>query len=631
MSPRFTWHFGVFSYDPATGNLVGPAGTQRLHEKPALVLETLVEAGGDVVSRKTLQGRLWPDETHVDFANNLNAAVKRLRDALGDRAAEPTYIETLPRKGYRFLVTAERRVVAPSQPVAPKPPETKNVPTASAPFPAQPAWWQALAVSLLVLTFTWVLVAFQAERTARLPTGKIMLAVLPLQNTTGDPGQGVFVDGLTEELINHLGRLQPARLGVISRTSAMTYRDSETSVAEIARALQVDFVLEGALRRGRAGGRINLQLIQIEDQTQLWSEHYDFDDSDWLAVQDRIAVKVAKTMALELLEGAMPAVARAELSDTRAYRAYLRGRHAWFSFNREAYLRAEAHFQEALSVAPEAAVVHAGLADTYNLLAFTDHLPQAEAFAKAKKAALQALRFDPDSAEAHNALAFVLLYHDRDFTEAERHFRTALDLNPGYAMAHHWYAGLLSARERHDEALSAMKQALTLDPVSLSVASDLGWYYLFADRDEAAVEAFKATLALNPDYGWAMHGLAVAYRRLGLAKQAVFTLRNDLHLNGMSPTETAYLDGSDPDAAWRAWLEQRATQFGTPEAPASGVRPLDAVMTLAQLGRLDEAFAWLEGTPDNTWLIFLRVDPRFDGLRPDPRFVSWCERIGIDP
>lgn len=627
MAPNTTWHFGPFVYDPATGELHGPDGTLRLHDKPGLLLEALAEANGAVVPREALQQQLWPQDTHVDFANNLHAAVKRLRDALGDRAGDPTYVATIPRKGYRLLVPAKRVVCEPSTPAVAITPQ--STPT---PMPRQrPSWWSALAISVFLLTFTWMLVAYQPERPARLPDGKIMLAVLPLKNyqATQTAEQSLFVDGLTEELIAHLGRLQPQRLGVISRISAMTYRDGQKTVATIGAELGVDFILEGGFRQNHKRGRITLRLIQVHDQTPLWSEHYDVTLDDLLQVQNQIAEKVAKTLALELLDGVLPAVARANLSNTRAYQAYLRGRGAWFEFNADAYEHAERHFQQALTLAPKAAIVHAALADTYNLQAFTAGISQAEAFEKAKASAQTGLDLDADSAEAHNALAFALLYHDRNYRLAEFHFRQALDLNPGFAMAFHWYAGLLSAEGRHDEAIEAMTRSLTLDPASLSLRSDLGWYYVFAGRNEHAVEAFKQTLTVNPDYGWAVHGLAVAYQQLGLEKQAAFTLRHALQLNGENAEATAYLDGPDAAAAWRQWLRQRYQGFGTPAQPKPGTDALDAVMTCAELGHVDEAFAWLETIPDNTWLIFLRVDPRFQGLRDNPRFAVWCERLGL--
>ncbi len=627
MAANMTWHFGPFVYDPATGELRGPDGTLRLHDKPGQVLEALAEANGAVVSREALQQRLWPEDTHVDFANNLHAAVKRLRDALGDRAGDPTYVATIPRKGYRLLVPAQRLTSERSIPI----PAVEPKPEPAHAVSRRPSWWSALAILMLLLSFTWILVAYQPERPARLPDGKIMLAVLPLTNYQArqTAHQSLFVDGLTEELIAHLGRLQPQRLGVISRISAMTYRNSQKTVTTIGNELGVDFILEGGFRQSGRQGRITLRLIQVHDQTPLWSEHYDVTLDNLLAVQDQIAVKVAKTLALELLDGVLPAVARANLSDTGAYQAYLRGRTAWFEFNADAYERAERHFQQALTLSPKAAIVHAALADTYNLQAFTGRIPQAAAFEKAKASALAGLELDPDSAEAHNALAFALLYHERDYRLAEFHFRQALDLNPGFAMAYHWYAGLLSAEARHDEAIEAMTRSLALDPASLSLQSDLGWYYVFAGRDEHAVEAFKQTLAENPNYGWAVHGLAVAYQRLGLDKQAAFTLRHALQLNGESAEDTAYLDGPDAAAAWQQWLTRRHRSFGTPAQPRPGTAALDAVMTCAALGHADEAFAWLDRIPENTWLIFLRVDPRFHGLREDPRFAAWSERLGL--
>ncbi|CAM2064413.1 Winged helix-turn-helix domain-containing protein [Sulfidibacter corallicola] len=659
MTVHVKMKFGEFEYDPASGDLAGPAGTIRLHDKPGQVLQALAAHEGEVVTRDALQKRLWPEDTHVDFSNNLNAAVKRLRDALGDQAADPHYVETIPRKGYRLIVPVEmidlvqappspekeephtanreeeEQVPVPPEPTAPPPTQADAQTAAPNPARTKPRRrsrgpWPYLTVSL-VLVVLGVAAFWRGRATvANPPEGKIMLAVLPFQNYTGDARENDFADGLTEELITHLGRLQPERLGVISRISAMTYRDAPKTIAEIGQELGVHYILEGSLRRSGNRGRITAQLIQVADQTHLWAENYDFEPGDMLAIQDRVAHQVAKTLTLELLDGAMPAIARASLADTRAYHAFLRGRNAWFQFNGDAYLRAVAHFEEALTISPDAAIVYAGLADTYNLLAFTSKMNQAEAFELAKSTAHEGLQRDPDSAEAHNALAFALLYHDRDFVQSEFHFRKAVDLNPGFAMAYHWYAGLLSARNRHDEAIAAMETSLRLDPVSLSLRSDLGWYFLFADRPEEAVTAFKETLARNEHYGWAMGGLAQAYFELGLYKQACYTLRKSLHLDGWSETETAFLDGPNPRRAWFDALSvQKEKRLREVQGDPSGYA-LEMAMYCAQLGSIDEAFTWLDQAHADTWLVFLEVDPRLDRLHADPRFRPLANSLGLN-
>lgn len=560
--------FGLFELDLASGELRKRGVRVRLHEKPFRVLAALVARPGELVTRQELQRELWPGETFVDFDGNLNAAVRKLRDALGDSATSPRFIETLPRRGYRFIAPVEGEASAES-----RPPRRRRL------------WIAAGAIGAAVV------IAIALAPQARLPAQgdeRLMLAVLPFANLDADPDREFFCDGMTEELIAQLGRLQPERLGVIARISAMTYKDSDKDVPQIGRELGVDFLIEGSVRSSGDRLRITAQLIRVADRTHLWAESYDAEPGDLLDVQGDVAVRVAHALALELLPDRPLARARAGTRSTEAYEAYLQGRFNVNRFSGEGYRAAIAHFGRALEADPGYAAAHAALAIAHDLRAFTGEVPLAEAFEAARHHARRALELDPRSAEATAALAFVRLYHDYDFAGADAAFARALELDPNYAMAHHWWAGAHAAVGEHDRAIAAVRESLELDPVSLSVLSDLGWYYLYADRPEEGLAECRRVLDVQ-DYGWA-----------------------------------------------RACIDHALAMLGRGEPPAG--EPIDApgesswqAMEQAAAGELDAAFATLERALErrDPWLVFLRVDPRFDPLAGDPRFESLAARIGL--
>ena len=625
--------FGVFAVDMKSGELTRQGMRLHLHDKPFQVLAALLERPGDVVTRRELHSRLWPDDVYVDFDNNLNAAVRKLRRTLGDSATSPRFVETLPRRGYRFIAQVEAIRGAPARggiaPAAAEPAPDHCPPVTSRPLYRR---WQALiafaAAALAAAVLAGIVLAAVALRDRQLVTApeRLMLAVLPFDNFDRNPDLDFFTDGLTEELITQLGRLQPERLGVISRISAMTYKATEKSVKEIGRELGVDYVLEGSVRASGERGRITAQLIQVSDQTHVWAETYDAGWEDVLDVQGDVAIQVATELALELLPNEPLARARAGTRVTKAYEQYLRGRYEWNRFNDDGYRLAIGHFEQAVELDLRYAVAWAGLANTYNLLSFSHSVLPAEVFPLARKAARAALAHDERSPEGHNALAFVLLYADFDLLGADREFERALELSPNYAMAYHWRAGALAALEHHDQAIEAMERAVELDPRSLSVSSDLCWYYLFADRWDEAIAECRHTLELS-DYGWARSGLYVGYVQSGRLEEALVLVREDLESNP-DPMRLAAANLSDSK---RAFEELLRVDLREKRQQASERDPLALVFAHAAVGELDEAFEWLEKAwaIRDQWLVFLKVDPRFDPLRADPRFAAMARRVGL--
>ncbi|MCB1036468.1 MAG: winged helix-turn-helix domain-containing protein [Acidobacteria bacterium] len=634
--------FGVFEVDLETGELRKRGVRLRLHDQPFQVLSALLQTPGEMVSREELRRRLWPDTAFGDFDGNLNSAVRKLRHALGDSAENPRFVETLPRRGYRFI--------------APVDPISDPSSGASLPLPENSragrrlskAGWTAVLFAAMGAVLLGLFAAGRPlaevlrgrDDRGDVPQqgagsgpglGRKMLAVLPFDNLDGDPDRDFFCDGLTEEMIAQLGRLDPERLGVVARTSSSLYKGSEKGVREIGRELGVDVLLEGSVRTDGSAARITAQLIQVSDQSHLWSETYDTELTDLLEVQGEVAVEVARVLALELLPDRPLALARAGTRVTEAYEAFLRGRHEWNRFTDEGHRLAVGHFRQATELDPAFAAAWAGLANAYNLQSFSREVRPAEVFPRAREAAETALRLEGRLAEAHAALAFVRLYFDYDPASAEEEFQRAVELRPSYAMAFHWRAGALSALKRHDQAIEAMQRALELDPLSLSVQSDAGWYYLFAGRrDEAAAEC-RRTLE-SAEYGWARSCLVEVEAEAGRFDRALELLGPSLGQELQNdPRWQEVLAVEDPKAAFLA--ARRLQLADRLRRDPEHRQPVSLAILQAAVGDLDAAFDSLERAFElrDAWLVFLDVDPRFAPLREDPRIGELLERVRLSP
>ncbi len=611
---------GAFEVDLASGELRREGQRIPLQEKPFQLLTALLETPGELVSRVALRDKLWPD-VFVDFDGNLNAAVKKLREALGDSATDPSYVETVPRRGYRLI--------APVRPADETPPSIHPKRKLRRRLRDRVRVSMVATAGLAITLAAWAAAGWlRPDRPPAVPRRqaadeRVMLAVLPFDNLSDDPGHDYLSDGMTEELLTVLGRLRPERLGVIARITAMTYKGTTRSIAEIGRELGVAYVLEGSVRGSGDRIRITAQLIEVADQTHLWAESYDAEIVDLLQVETEIARRIGHSLALELLDDPVAAASLAT-PVPEAFDHYLRGRHQWNRFTADGYRSAIAELSQAIELDPDYAQAHAALADAYNLQAFESGDSPTDWFNRARASAQRALSIAPDLAEAHNSLAFAILYGNFDAAAADPIFRRARELAPNYAMSYHWHAGALAALGRHDEAIDAVRQALELDPMSLSVKSDLGWYYLFAGRWDEAERECRATLEMSPGYGWAVTCLFEARLQAGhrgeAARLALDQLRDSGHgvpsVEGLSPSAMidAILnhhlkrelakDNADSDALWRAILYGR-------------------------LGEQETAIDWLEHGVEQRepWLVFLRVDPRFAPLRGHPRFEDLVDSL----
>jgi TolB-like protein/Tfp pilus assembly protein PilF len=482
----------------------------------------------------------------------------------------------------------------------------------------RPALLSALAASALVALALW--------RRQATPEGRVLLAVLPFQNLSGDPAQDYLSDGFTEEMIATLGRLHPERLGVIARTSAMRFKGPERRIADIARELRVAYVLEGSLRRAGERLRITAQLIDVKDQTQAWTQSYDRELGNALSVQDDVARAVAAEVRLKL---APDRRARARPVDPRAEDAYLRGRFHWNQRNEEGFRKAIAAFEEAVRADPSWALPYSGLADAY-LSRFDYELgPPAEASAGAQAAVQKALELDAESAPPHASLGHLRL-HEWDWTGAEREFRRALELDPSYVTAHHWYALCLTTLGRTEEAVAAMQRARELNPLSVRINGDLGMALHAAGRSDEAIAQERKTLELEPNFDTGHWIMGMAYEQKGDRDEAIRSYQEALKHSPDDPDYLAALAhcyaGAGRTKEARA-IVAKLLELSKREA----VSPFCLALVYAGLGDRDEAIAWLEKAyaQRSGSVRYLRVEKRLDPLRADPRFHDLLRRMNL--
>ena len=635
--------FGEFELELRSGELRKDGSPVKLQPQPLKVLALLVANAGRLVTREEIQRAVWDGETFVDFEHGLNFCIKQIRAALGDNAQAPLYIETLPRRGYRFIAPVEKSeqskdanhsAGASSQianlEAAPSIKDAKRE-AVSDHAPDRPVInWRTLALVLIPLLIIGAYFVWQRFATSTVPAKvKVMLAVMPFENLSSDPEQDYFSDGMTEEMIAQLGSLQPARLGVIARTSAMTYKRGAKDIRQIAGELNVDYVLEGSVRREGDRVRITAQLIQTSDQTHLWSESYERSGQNVLAVQSEVARSIARALALELLPAEQAETSAGAIS-TEAHDAYLKGRYLWNKGRADHIEKSISQYERAIEIAPDYALAYAGLSDSYIMLGMYYRLSPAEAYAKAKTAAARALELDDTIAEAHTSLGTIRFRFDWDWPEAEREFKRALELNPSYSRAHHDYAWFLVAMERFDEAIAEIKRAQELDPLSPLANSDVGWVYLRARRYDDAIKQIQRTLELEPDFGSAQACLERAYRMKGMYKEALDVARKEMIRRGASNEELAALDRADAIESMRNVGRLRLKER-IETAKSRNISPYSVAALYAELDEKDASFEWLERAfrERDSDIASLKVDPAFDSLHSDARFFNLLRRIGF--
>jgi TolB-like protein/DNA-binding winged helix-turn-helix (wHTH) protein/Tfp pilus assembly protein PilF len=645
--------FGPFEADLEQRVLTKNGGRVRLQDQPFQVLALLVERAGETIRREDLRQRIWTSDTYVEFDDGLNTAIKKIRLALGDVADNPLYIETVPRRGYRFVapVSYVRTAEDLEQPNAPGAdqldrddtdlPGSPRASSVREVIVRQPAdritakttprslrSWLAVSVLLAALAGSSALIAASIaashERTNALRSIR-SLAVLPMQNFSGDPKQEYFAEGISDELTTRLARV-PA-IKVISRTSAARYKGTTKSVPQIGQELGVDAVVEGSVERAGESVDVRVQLIQVATGRLLWTESYDRQLGDVLLLEDDLAREIAGQVQVLAARGNSANLGQV---NPNALQDYLQGNHYWALRTDGGLPKAIEYFNHSIAEDPGFARSYAALANCYIVYPmFTGSVSQAVAYPKATEAARKALALDPSLPESHLAAAEVALYVEWDFVKAKQEFDRTLELSPNYATAHQWYGEYLSLMGRHADAIREDEIATQLDPASAIAHHQLANTYQAGRQYDKALLEYQRAIQLSPTYGLNYHALMWMQRRQGKYAEALASQRTANRLYG----------GDAADRVLSAQLAVAYEKGGRTgmlrkevELSAEGTRPaLYLARDYAELGDKAMAMHWLRRAfaLHDIEVLFMNADPEFDRMRSDPDFQALAKAIGF--
>ena len=655
---------GLFEIDLASSQVLKHGLRMPIQEQPFRVLALLLGRPGQVITREELRARLWPADTYVSFDEGLNTAIRKLRILFGDSADNPRYIETVHRRGYRFIapvneVGLANESIDPAGATTPKTgavttqqtpseldrkaPQSEKVAAAPNRSPMPNTWlWASLGAIAAALVVVLVLVA-RHERPSPAPEKQPLekherLAVLPFQNLSNDPTQEYFSDGLTEETITDLGQLNPVQLGVIARTSAMAYKHTDKTVSQIGRELGVDYILEGSVRREPKRARISAQLIRVSDQTHLWAQSYDARNlNDLIDVQNAIARAIADAVQVNVSPGRREELAQAHPVNSEAYDLYLKGRFYFNQRTQPSIRKSIELFQHATEVDPGFALGYAGLAYAYDISDIMGALTPSDALPKAKAAAMRALELDSTLAEAYAALGMEKSHYEFDFPGAKEAFLKAIELNPNSPYAHFFYSNCyLMPMGLRAQAIAENKRALELDPLSLPISSFLGNNYIFAGDYAAAERQLRRTIEMEPHFALSHGYLMFLYLEEGRFSEAFDEYVTGDTLWGWSREDVLKRDAARRKAYgiggekgfWREQLAQDLSMHKPGSSFAAGLLSSD----YANVGEKDKAIEWLEKAYENregSNITLLAVDPAWKNLHGDSRFADVLRRMGL--
>ncbi|MGI8897951.1 MAG: winged helix-turn-helix domain-containing tetratricopeptide repeat protein [Pyrinomonadaceae bacterium] len=647
------YEFERFRIDPVKRLLLRDGEPQPLTPKAFDILLVLLQHRGGILEKDELMRAVWPDT--VVEENNLTRNISALRKALGDSPNEHQYVVTIPGRGYRFVAdvrelqdedadliveTYSRSRVVIDEEEDTSEPARLNQDLLQKPLLASggkqsEASWRRLPVFLIVgallvglttaLSYSWM---SSKSKEAEASSSVRSMAVLPFKVVGSEADEEYLGWGMTDALIT---RLSSVRQIMVRPTNAVhKYTVIGQDALAAGRELRVDAVLDGNIQRFGEQIRVTVQLVSVRDGRPLWAEKFDAKFTDIFAVQDSISDQVARALTLKLIGEEKQRLTKHYTEDIQAYQAYLKGRYFWNKRTEEGYKRAIEYFEQALERDPRYAQAYAGLADSYALLGSMGNavLPRSEAMPRARVAAEKALLIDETLAEAHASLAFVRMHYEWDWPGAEREFKRAIELNPSYATAHHWYAYYLVARGRTDESLAEIKRAQEIDPLSLIINTDVGEMYFFARQYDRAIEQCKKTLELDPEFNLAVRHLGWTYLQKGMHKEAIAELERSVSLSEGRRDSTALLGYAYAVAGKREEAKKVLAELKE-IAKRSYVAPFELSLVYTGLNEKDQAFAWLEKAYDERSgsLILLNVDPASDGLRSDPRFADLVRRV----
>ncbi len=612
---NYLYEFGPFRLDPKEHTLLRDGRPIPLRPKVFDLLLVLIENRGHLVDKEQLMSVVWQEQFVEE--GNINKNVSMLRRALGEGDNGRQFIETVPKRGYRFIGDV-RKVKTDEAPAA------QNIPARTQAFNRR--WIPVLIIPALLIAA--VAYFFIERRVARTPI-ITSIVVLPLQNLSGDPAQEYFADGMTDALIGDLAQLGALR--VISRTSAMHYKGTNKSLPEIARELKVDAVVEGTVQRSGDRVHVRAQLIHAPSDSHLWTAEYDRDLRDAFDLQSEVARAIASEVRIKITPAEQRLLVSKRVIAREAIDNYLQGRYFLNSRTEQNMRKAIEFFQSAIQADPNYAQAYAGLADCYNQLGtvMIGVMPPSEARKTAEAAAKKALEIDNDVAEAHATLGYVN-YFNWNWTTAEEEFKRSIDLNPNYASAHSQYAYYLVALGRFDEAVAETNRAQELDPLSLSISAGRGFILENARRYEESIDQLRRVIAIDPNYYQAHWFLGLTYVANNQLPEAINEAEKAVEVSGRAPAALGVL-GFAYGMAGKEREARRVLNELFELQKRRYVPPMAFIYLYIGLGDKDQAFAWLEKSYDerSNHLAFFKVSPTVDRLRSDPRFAQLLQRIGL--
>jgi TolB-like protein/DNA-binding winged helix-turn-helix (wHTH) protein/Tfp pilus assembly protein PilF len=639
--------FGVFEVDLSAAELRKNGLRLKLPEQPFQILTMLLERPGEIITRDDLRNRLWRTDTFVDFDHGLNNAVMRLREVLGDSSDNPRFVETIPRRGYRFLAhvdesfpaTAARgstdagtnQIVVPA--AAGQPPSPAVLPAGNRQTVKKRRIEIAILAGLVAAALITVALAarYFATRNTNIGLGvkqSTSLVVLPLENLSGDQEQDYFADGMTDELIANLAKIRSLR--VVSRSTAMAYKHTRKPLSEIANELHVDAVVEGTVLRVDQRVRITAELVQVSTDHHLWAETYESQIGDVLALQNRVSSAIVNEIRINLSPQDRERLARNPAIAPEAYENYLKGRFYWNKRTDENLNKAISYFSQATAQDSRYALAYAGLSDCYSIVGATifGSMPVSEAAPKAREAARHALEIDPTLAEAETPLATLKFNYDWDWSGAEDDFQHAIQLNPSYATAYQRYSLFLMAMGRFQDGFNQINKARELDPLSISINFSLGWRLYLARQYDRAIAQLRNTLEMDPSYELPHLVLGQAYEEKRAFDLAIPELQKAVELSHGTPLMVSALAHAYARGGRKEEAEKLLAQLER-DAKTKYVSPYYFAIVYLGLGNNEQAMNWLEKAfaDRSNGLVFMRVEPELDPVRSNPRFLALQQRL----
>ena len=615
--------FQDYQLDPDGFELSRAGHRLRLERKPMELLILLAENQGHLVKREEIVEKIWGKDFYFDAENGINNAIRKVRSALNDNAEHPLFVETSLGKGYRFIAPVERI----SEPTGSPAPVGGVIPQEPTVFRSRHAWVPALVgvTALIAAVFAFNIGGIRSRIFAPRVATIRSIAILPLENLSGDPNQDYFADGMTDALITDLAQVRSLR--VISRTSAMHYKGSRQPLPEIVKELNVDAVIEGSVTRSGNHVRITAQLLEARSDHHLWAKTYDRDVREIVSLQQEVADSIVREIQPKLNPLGTVSLSRKRQVNPEAYDAYLRGLYFWHKFNEAGTRKAAEYFEESIRKDPSFALGYAGLSNAYHELAY--YARPSEAMPKSRAAAEQALKLDDTLADAHAVLGWVKWIYDWDWPGAEKEFQRAIELNPGQAIVHGMYALYLDSMSRFDEAFREFQIARELDPVSLGLIRNTAEHFRYLRQYDKAIAENRNVLEMDPGFENALESLSFAYANNKMYEESIKVIEQLAIIqgeHGLAKTmKTAYARGG-----YKGALKSRLQFYKDRRKAGSFVAFWDEALLQAQLGNKDLALEALETAYDEREDITdLGVDPSWDSIRSDPRFQDLVRRIGI--